>query len=45
MENGHRFQKFESLVNTEGIQTTSMTMCQITWFESLVNTEGIQTKI
>ena len=34
---------FESLVNTEGIQTNTSCQSKRKWFESLVNTEGIQT--
>ena len=34
---------FESLVNTEGFQTSDVGLCRITQFESLVNTEGFQT--
>ena len=34
---------FESLVNTEGIQTTVFHAVEQSKFESLVNTEGIQT--
>ena len=35
---------FESLVNTEGIQTVCRINCLWKMFESLVNTEGIQTQ-
>ena len=35
--------EFESLVNTEGIQTFWACDFETTVFESLVNTEGIQT--
>ena len=35
--------EFESLVNTEGIQTLGIIKVSMNWFESLVNTEGIQT--
>ena len=35
--------EFESLVNTEGIQTCSFLFLADISFESLVNTEGIQT--
>ena len=35
--------RFESLVNTEGIQTFWACDFETTVFESLVNTEGIQT--
>ena len=35
--------KFESLVNTEGIQTRLCVEMHASLFESLVNTEGIQT--
>ena len=34
---------FESLVNTEGIQTSLLSTADHWQFESLVNTEGIQT--
>ena len=37
--------KFESLVNTEGIQTRTMNRKYNAEFESLVNTEGIQTRL
>ena len=37
--------KFESLVNTEGIQTRVSARRQALKFESLVNTEGIQTRL
>ena len=37
--------KFESLVNTEGIQTHTWKMNTRPTFESLVNTEGIQTRL
>ena len=35
--------RFESLVNTEGIQTRDYDFIRFRMFESLVNTEGIQT--
>ena len=35
---------FESLVNTEGIQTCISSISDSYRFESLVNTEGIQTE-
>ena len=35
--------EFESLVNTEGIQTVRAKKEKCVQFESLVNTEGIQT--
>ena len=45
---GHALQEcepwFESLVNTEGIQTSSDILIEYCTFESLVNTEGIQTQ-
>ena len=37
--------KFESLVNTEGIQTQFLLAFIYNVFESLVNTEGIQTRL
>ena len=37
--------RFESLVNTEGIQTDVENYYKTGLFESLVNTEGIQTKV
>ena len=37
--------KFESLVNTEGIQTLMFIAGKKSEFESLVNTEGIQTRL
>ena len=37
--------KFESLVNTEGIQTNEAWQSGDIVFESLVNTEGIQTRL
>ena len=37
--------KFESLVNTEGIQTEVQWSSHCDRFESLVNTEGIQTRL
>ena len=36
--------EFESLVNTEGIQTVRAKKEKCVQFESLVNTEGIQTE-
>ena len=36
--------RFESLVNTEGIQTRRCASAINELFESLVNTEGIQTE-
>ena len=36
---------FESLVNTEGIQTDAQYTEHAEPFESLVNTEGIQTRV
>ena len=36
---------FESLVNTEGIQTCHTSTGTVRTFESLVNTEGIQTDL
>ena len=36
---------FESLVNTEGIQTSPLAQTEWMVFESLVNTEGIQTRV
>ena len=36
--------RFESLVNTEGIQTAVNSSVFLFLFESLVNTEGIQTE-
>ena len=38
------FHKFESLVNTEGFQTTGSNNRANDMFESLVNTEGFQTR-
>ena len=35
---------FESLVNTEGFQTTNHALTLRDKFESLVNTEGFQTR-
>ena len=39
------WQTFESLVNTEGIQTKGKKQDSTEVFESLVNTEGIQTVV
>ena len=38
-----RKSQFESLVNTEGFQTSPVKKLRRSWFESLVNTEGFQT--
>ena len=45
MQVARRTSSFESLVNTEGIQTQSGSKFLKIPFESLVNTEGIQTRL